>query len=102
MPGRSDHGFHGGSASMALASHVSIFMARFDEIRTPGPLRTECSPDTLVHQIGSDTRAAATEPGSQQAFRFLMLALHANETSAHWSADHRYAVVPWFEEAVEA
>jgi hypothetical protein len=86
---------------MATASHVSIFMARFDEMRTPGLLRADDSPGTLFHRIGADTRAAATEPASQQAFRFLMLALHANESSAQRAVDHRYAVVPWFEEAVE-
>ena len=52
-------------------------------MRTPGLLRADDSPGTLFHRIGADTRAAATEPASQQAFRFLMLALHANETSAH-------------------
>ena len=95
------HGNNRGAAGMTTASYVSIFMARFDEVRTAGPLAADTSPDTLFRSIGADTRAAVMEPGSQQAFRFLMLALHANEASAHQSVDHRSTAVPWFEEAAE-
>jgi len=86
---------------MARASYVSIFLARFDEMRAAGPLPAHTSLDSLFRSIGADTRAAAMEPGSQEAFRFVALALHATEASAHQSVDHRYTVVPWFEEATE-
>jgi hypothetical protein len=86
---------------MATASYISIFLARFDEMRAAGPLPAHTSPDTLFRSIGADTRAAAMEPGSQQAFRFVTLALHATEASAHQSVDRLYTDVPWFEEATE-
>ena len=86
---------------MATASYVSIFLARFDEMRAAGPLPEHASPDVLFRSIGADTRAAAMEPGSQQAFRFVVLALHATQASAQQSVDQRYTVVPWLEEATE-
>ena len=57
---------------MPLASHASIFMARFDEMRTNGHAPPSDSPGTLFQRVAADTRGAATEPGSQQAFRFLL------------------------------
>lgn len=86
---------------MTTASYVSILLAKFDEMRAAGPLSPHSSPDALFSSIGADTRAAAMEPGSQQAFRFVALALHATEASAHQAVDHPYTAVPWFEEAAE-
>ncbi len=86
---------------MPLASHASIFMARFDELRTNGPAPPSDSPGTLFQRVAADTRGAATEPGSQQAFRFLMLGLHADEASANALLDRGVAAVPWFAEAAE-
>jgi hypothetical protein len=86
---------------MTRASHVSIFMARFDEMRISGDLPPDDSPGTLFRQIAADTRAAATEPASRQAYRFLMLGLHTDEAAANRLVDHRDAVVPWFAEAAE-
>jgi hypothetical protein len=86
---------------MTTASHASLFMARFDELRTSGEqCGTDC-PGTLFRQLGADSRAAATESGSQQAYRFLVLSLHADEAAANWSLDNRSAVAPFFEDAVE-
>jgi hypothetical protein len=86
---------------MSTASHASLFMARFDEIRAPGELGVANLPGMLFRQMGADTRAAATEVGSQQAYRFLVLALHADEAAANWSLDNRSAVAPCFEDAIE-
>jgi hypothetical protein len=68
---------------MALASHATVCMARFDEMRTTGDLAPFDTPGTLFRRVAADTRGAATEPASQKAFRFLMLGLHADEASAH-------------------
>jgi hypothetical protein len=87
---------------MTMASHASIVMARFDERRTAGALAPIDVPGTLFRRVAADTRGAATEPASQQAFRFLMLGLHADETSANALIDHAVAAVPWFAEATEA
>jgi hypothetical protein len=94
-------GNHQGQVNMTTASHASLFMARFDEMRTFGELGVANLPGMLFRQMGADTRAAATEPGSQQAYRFLVLALHADEAAANWSLDNRSAVAPFFEDAVE-
>ena len=86
---------------MALATHASIFMARFDEMRTNAHAPSFDSPGTLFLRVAADTRGAGKEPGSQQAFRFLMLGLHADEASAHELLDRGVAAVPGFEEAAE-
>src|SRR5512145_3368547 len=86
---------------MTRASHLSMFLARFDDMRVAGPLSPGLAPGVLFRSVGSDTRAAASEPSSQQAFRFLVLALHADEASAHSSIENRSTIVPWLAEAVE-
>jgi hypothetical protein len=86
---------------MTLASHASIFLARFDEMRTNGGLPPNDQDGVLCRHLGADTRAAAQEPASQQAFRFLLIALHADETSAMRFMDRGCEVVPWFANAAE-
>lgn len=86
---------------MTLASHASVFLARFDEMRTSGELAPLDSPGTLFRAVAADTRGAATDPGSQQAFRFLLLGLHADEASANDFVDRGLAVAPWFAQAAE-
>jgi hypothetical protein len=78
-----------------------MFLARFDELRTAGPLSSALDPGVLFRSVGADTRAAASEPSSQQAFRFVVLALHADEASAHASIENRTAIAPWLADAVE-
>jgi len=77
-------------------SALLLLNGRFQPSRHASPGSRDSS-----HEIAAELRAAATEPASQQAFRFLMLALHADETSAQQTVDHRYALAPWLEEAVE-
>lgn len=86
---------------MTLASHVSLSLARFDEMRTVPPLSASPADNVLFRGVAADTRAAASEPASQQAFRFLVLALHSSEASANSLLENRKAAVPWLAEAVE-
>ena len=86
---------------MTRASHLSMFLARFDEMRIAGPLSPDLAPGVIFRGVGADTRAAASEPASQQAFRFLVLALHSDEASAHSSIENRRTIAPWLAEAVE-
>jgi hypothetical protein len=86
---------------MIRASHLSLVLARFDELRTAGSLSSALAPGVLFRGVGADTRAAASEPGSQQAFRFLVLGLHADEASANASIENRSAFAPWLAEAAE-
>ena len=86
---------------MPRASHLSIFLARFDEMRTAGPLPPSLGAGVVFRGVGADTRAAASEPASQQAFRFVVLALHADEASAHSAIENRNTIVPWLADAVE-
>jgi hypothetical protein len=86
---------------MTLASHASIFMARFDNMRANGVLPPNNDPDSLARHVGADTRAAAQEPGSQQAFRFMLIGLHADEASALRFMNRGCEVIPWFSDAVE-
>lgn len=86
---------------MTPASHLSMFLARFDEMRIAGPLSPDLAPGVIFRGVGADTRAAASEPASQQAFRFLVLALHSDEASAHSSMENRRTIAPWLAEAVE-
>lgn len=86
---------------MALASHASICLARFDEMRSTSELPPLDSPGTLFWRVAADTRGAAKEPAAQQAFRFLMLGLHADEASANELVDRGTNAVPWIAEAAE-
>src|SRR5688572_8645299 len=86
---------------MTRASHLSVSLARFDSLRAAGAFDREPHAGVLFRGIAADTRAAATEPGSQQAFAFLIIGLHADDTSAHRALDGRRKLVPWLEEAAE-
>jgi hypothetical protein len=88
-------------ASMALASHATVFMARFDEMRATGDLPRLDAPGTLFRHVAADTRGAAQEPAAQQAFRFLVIGLHSDEGSAIQFMDRGCEVAPWFADAVE-
>jgi len=86
---------------MTQASHLSMFLARFDSLRSAGELDAKPQDGLLFRGVAADTRAAATEPGSQQAFTFLILGLHATESSAHRALDRRRQQAQWLEEASE-
>lgn len=86
---------------MRRASYLSIQLARFDDLRTPGTIATDDLPGVVFCEVGADTRAAATDAASQQAFTFLILGLHTDATSAHRLLDERRVLAPWLEEACE-
>jgi hypothetical protein len=86
---------------MPVASIASIQLARFDRLRDAGALAVDARPGVLFCAVAADTRAAATEPGSQQAFTFLVLGLHADEASARQLLADRAACAPWLAEATE-
>ena len=83
---------------MAKAVVASVRLARFDRLREAGVVPDGGGPGTVFCNVGADTRAAATEPGSQQAFTFLILGLHEDAASAHRVLAERVA---WLDEAHE-
>ncbi len=52
--------------------------------------------------VAADTRAAGTEPASQQAFAFALLGLHRDAASAQRLLEDYRSVAPWTVEACEA
>jgi hypothetical protein len=86
---------------MNRASHLSLFLARFDSLRAAGALDGQPRDGVLFRGVAADTRAAATEPASQQAFAFLIIGLHVDATSAHRELDERHELAPWLAEAAE-
>ena len=86
------------SRVMAKAAIASVQLARFDRLREPGPLPNGRTPGTVFCNVAADTRAAGTEPASQQAFAFLILGLHENATATQRFLADRVA---WLEEAQE-
>jgi hypothetical protein len=83
---------------MAKAAIASVQLARFDRLREAGPVRDGRAPGTVFCNVAADTRAAGTEPASQQAFTFLILALHEDAASAQRFLADRVA---WMDEAQE-
>jgi len=83
---------------MLRAAIASVQLARFDRVREPGPVPEDPAPGTVFCKVAADTRAAGTEPGSQQAFTFLILGLHDDPASAKRVLANRVA---WLDEAQE-
>ena len=86
---------------MSRASCLTLHLARFDSLRTVSELAPDPDSCLLFCGVAADTRAAATEPASHEAFKFLIFGLHANETSAHQFLDGCPALAPWLNEASE-
>jgi hypothetical protein len=83
---------------MPKAAIASLQLARFDRLREPGGVADGRAPGTVFSNVSADTRAAGTEPASQQAFTFLILGLHEDPASAqHFLADR----AAWLDEAQE-
>jgi spheroidene monooxygenase len=78
-----------------------MVLARFDDLRVAEPVSQDDPSRVLFRGVGADTRAAATEPASRQAFRFTVLSLHADEASAHESVENRLIIAPWIAQAAE-
>jgi hypothetical protein len=83
---------------MPRAAIASVRLARFDSLRQAGPVSDGRAPGTVFCNVAADTRAAGTEPASQQAFTFLILGLHGDADSAQRFVTDRVA---WFDEAHE-
>jgi hypothetical protein len=83
---------------MPVAAVASIQLARFDRLRDAGPVSADGCPGVLFCGVAADVRAAGTEPASQQAFTFVVLALHADAESAR-----RFVArgTPWLADASE-
>lgn len=80
---------------------ISLVLANFDTIRTPGNSNTENFSGLLFFSIGADTRAAITASNSQQAFKFILVGLHEDEKSASNFIENKEVVSPWLKEANE-
>jgi hypothetical protein len=88
---------------MPKASFITLHLARFDALLTnPGQSGAERKDGVIFCGVAADTRAAATEMATQQAFVFAMIALHADEHSARAFLHERRSVAPWMEEAKES
>ena len=81
---------------MTQATHFTLQLARFDALRTNGGIEPGDRPGLLFAGVSSDTRAAGTEPASQQAFVFAAYGYHTDAASAHALLDDRRALLPWF------
>src|SRR5690349_4894345 len=84
--------------AMRKATIASVQLARFASLRRAGPVPDGHAPRTVFCNVAADTRAAGTEPPSQQAFAFLILGLHEGAESAHRFLADRAA---WLDEAEE-
>ena len=86
---------------MPLAQAVSLLLTRFDQLREAGRMAIDLPPGVLFCGVAADTRAAGTEPASQQAFTFVILGLHADIASAQALMDDAVIAFPWLAEAAE-
>jgi hypothetical protein len=86
---------------MAAASFVSLHLARFDRLRTAGPVAPGDRSGLLFCDVGADCRAAGTDPASREAFTFLVVGLHDCEESAERLVEEVVTVAPWFADAAE-
>jgi hypothetical protein len=87
--------------AMVAASFVSLHLARFDQLRTVGPVALGDRPGLLFCEVGADCRAAGTDPASREAFTFLVLGLHDSQESADSLVENVTTVAPWFPDAAE-
>jgi hypothetical protein len=86
---------------MVAASFVSLHLARFDRLRTAGPIEPGDLPGLLFCEVGADCRAAGTQPASREAFTFLVVGLHATQASADSLVEDLVSVAPWLSGAAE-
>jgi hypothetical protein len=86
---------------MPAASHLTLQLARFDRLRSPGAVTPGDRPGLRFCQAGADCRAAGTDPASQEAFTFVVVGLHDTEASADGLLADVAAVAPWLDEADE-
>ena len=82
------------NTAMQTASHVSLHLIRFESLRPAGAIEVGDRAGVLFCGVAADTRAAGTEPASQQAFAFAILGLHQDAVSAHWLLENYRSVAP--------
>jgi hypothetical protein len=87
--------------AMVAASLVSLHLARFDQLRTAGPVAPGHRPGLLFCEVGADCRAAGTDPASREAFTFLVVGLHESRESGDSLVEDVTTVAPWFADAAE-
>ncbi len=87
---------------MSSASFITLQLARFDAIRANGGIAPGDFPGLVFAGVAADTRAAGTEPASQQAFVFAAYGYHADRASADRWIDSRKELLPWFAGARES
>ncbi|MBS1724741.1 MAG: hypothetical protein JSS66_17505 [Armatimonadetes bacterium] len=86
---------------MQKATHASLTLVRFDDLREAGPLMRALDEDVLFLQAGADFRAAGTTLSSGQAFKYAIYGLHTNMASAQSAVERRLEIAPWIENAKE-
>lgn len=86
---------------MALASHASVRLARFDNLRAAGKVAYPATSDVLFCEAGADWRAAGTDVASSEAFVFVLLGLHPSLAAAQRFVASGDSIAPWMGEAVE-
>ena len=84
------------------ATHFTLQLARFDALRANGGIAPDEHPGLVFAGVAADTRAAGTEPRSQEAFTFAAYGYHADAASAHAYLDQRRQRLPWFADARES
>jgi len=85
---------------MPGASHVSLTLARFEELQAPSPIDPQ-GQDTLFLEVGADIRASNSDWKRMEAFKFVLLGLHSSEDAARQAVESRTLIAPWFSGAME-
>ena len=86
---------------MPLATHTSLVLARFEQIRDTGTVSEVWPSGTLFWRAGADVRAGNSSAKEQRAFKFVLLGLHESEASAREAVAGRNAAAPWLADAME-
>jgi hypothetical protein len=86
---------------MRQATTISLQLVSCETLRIAGDSNTENYPGLLFFNVGADSRAAVTAPASQQAFKFLILGIHDDDSSAISFIDNNRSISPWLNECSE-
>lgn len=86
---------------MPKATHASLVLARFDELREGPPSQAQRPKGTLFLNVGADLRAANTTIKDARAFKFAVYGLHDSEQSARKAVEDRVEITPWIADAIE-
>ncbi len=86
---------------MSRATHCSLVLARFDDLRATGPVESPNHPESLFLRAGADVRASNSDAMSQQAYKFVIFGLHASESAARQAVDRKLESAGWLSDARE-